>query len=247
MNKNIIKISTLLATSLWASQLLAGSVTIPNTFESGTAASASEVNANFTAVESAVNDNDGRITNDTSNILTNTTNISTNTEAISSAVPQVVLKAANGEYVGRVIGMSHSSMPYVLTDKGYRTKILLGSGQVQEYPDGAYDGVYYESTDCQGDAYVSYTHQRDAFRSVGTVFVPMIDSEAAYNAGLVLYTPSDEPSVVITANSEFNWFESNITCTTLASTTSITGHRALPNVPNITGIQNTAYEGMIIE
>jgi hypothetical protein len=39
----------------------AGDVTIPNTFQSGTPAVAAEVNANFTAVETAVDDNDGRI------------------------------------------------------------------------------------------------------------------------------------------------------------------------------------------
>ncbi len=36
-------------------------ITIPNTFQSGTPAVAAEVNANFTAVESAVDDNDSRI------------------------------------------------------------------------------------------------------------------------------------------------------------------------------------------
>jgi len=39
----------------------AGSVTIPTTFTSGTTAKASEVNANFTAVKTAVDDNDSRI------------------------------------------------------------------------------------------------------------------------------------------------------------------------------------------
>lgn len=40
---------------------LASDVTIPNTFQSGTPAVAAEVNANFTAVETAVDDNDSRI------------------------------------------------------------------------------------------------------------------------------------------------------------------------------------------
>lgn len=53
-------IATLMASSSTA--LLASSVTIPNTFTSGTPALASEVNGNFTAVETAVNDNDSRIT-----------------------------------------------------------------------------------------------------------------------------------------------------------------------------------------
>jgi hypothetical protein len=44
-----------------AGQVLAGSVTIPNSFTSGSAALAAEVNANFDAVKSAVDDNDSRI------------------------------------------------------------------------------------------------------------------------------------------------------------------------------------------
>jgi hypothetical protein len=39
----------------------AGSVTLPNTFQAGTRARAAEVNANFAAVKSAVDDNDARI------------------------------------------------------------------------------------------------------------------------------------------------------------------------------------------
>ncbi len=41
---------------------IAGQVTIPNTFSSGTTISSSEMNDNFDAVETAVNDNDSRIT-----------------------------------------------------------------------------------------------------------------------------------------------------------------------------------------
>lgn len=48
--------------SLTTLSTYADSVTISNTFTSGTAASASEVNQNFTDVKNAVDDNDGRIT-----------------------------------------------------------------------------------------------------------------------------------------------------------------------------------------
>ena len=40
----------------------AASLTVPNTFSSGTPAVAAEVNANFTATKAAVDDNDGRVT-----------------------------------------------------------------------------------------------------------------------------------------------------------------------------------------
>lgn len=45
-----------------AASATASDLTVPNTFTAGTAAVAAEVNANFTAVESAVDDNHGRIT-----------------------------------------------------------------------------------------------------------------------------------------------------------------------------------------
>ena len=44
-----------------ASVVAAGELTVPNQFSNGQATSASEMNANFSAVESAVNDNDQRI------------------------------------------------------------------------------------------------------------------------------------------------------------------------------------------
>ena len=44
-----------------APNVIAGPVTIPNTFTAGTPARAAEVNANFTAVATAVNDNDARV------------------------------------------------------------------------------------------------------------------------------------------------------------------------------------------
>ncbi|PKM43062.1 MAG: hypothetical protein CVV05_16075 [Gammaproteobacteria bacterium HGW-Gammaproteobacteria-1] len=45
-----------------AAPAIASDLTIPNSFTAGTPAVAAEVNANFTAVESAVDDNDSRIT-----------------------------------------------------------------------------------------------------------------------------------------------------------------------------------------
>jgi hypothetical protein len=54
----IICIAVLLSLSVMAS---AGDLTIPNTFTNDTKADAEEVNANFTAVETAVKDNNARI------------------------------------------------------------------------------------------------------------------------------------------------------------------------------------------
>lgn len=66
MKSKARSILTVIASPLWVLALpilvFASQVTIPNTFVSGTVADAGQVNANFTAVKNAVNDNDTRIT-----------------------------------------------------------------------------------------------------------------------------------------------------------------------------------------
>ncbi len=84
-----MKIFVKLITGLVAAMLMVpaawgGSVTIPNTFTSGTPAVAAEVNQNFDAVATAVNDNDSRVTTNTVNINTNTTNIGNNAANIAT-------------------------------------------------------------------------------------------------------------------------------------------------------------------
>jgi hypothetical protein len=64
--------------------VLAGSVTIPNDFEAGTAAVADEVDENFKAVATEVNDNNTRIETNATNISDNDTRITTNTTGIST-------------------------------------------------------------------------------------------------------------------------------------------------------------------
>jgi hypothetical protein len=66
-------IMALLATA--SSAALAASLTVPNSFTAGNTAVAADVNANFTAVKTAVDDNDGRITTNAADIATNATAI----------------------------------------------------------------------------------------------------------------------------------------------------------------------------
>ena len=61
----------------------AADLAIPNTFTAGTTAVAAEVNANFTAVESAVDDNNTNITTNASGISTSASDIATNTANIT--------------------------------------------------------------------------------------------------------------------------------------------------------------------
>ena len=61
MNK-LTKTLVAIATLICASASVASSLSIPNTFSSGAATNAAEMNSNFSAVKAAVDDNDTRIT-----------------------------------------------------------------------------------------------------------------------------------------------------------------------------------------
>lgn len=73
----------------------AGPLTIPNSFVASTPATAASVNQNFTAVETAVDDNDARVTTNTGNIGTNTTNIGTNTGNIGTNTTNIGTNTGN--------------------------------------------------------------------------------------------------------------------------------------------------------
>ncbi len=71
------------------SMIMAGNVTIPNTFTANTTAKAAEVNANFSVVKNAVNDNAADITTNATNISTNSRKIATNETNINNKVSSV--------------------------------------------------------------------------------------------------------------------------------------------------------------
>ncbi len=79
MKKTALYTGIALASAVAVPAAWAGSLTIPNTFTSGTKALASEVNANFSAVKTEVDDNDARITTNAGAIATNKTAIDLNT------------------------------------------------------------------------------------------------------------------------------------------------------------------------
>ena len=72
-----------------SASLIAGSVTIPHSFTANTTAKASEVNENFSAVKTAVDDNNNRIKGNTEDIRTNITNIQTNAANIADAITDI--------------------------------------------------------------------------------------------------------------------------------------------------------------
>ena len=81
LNSSLTSLALILAGSVPA---LADDVTIPNVFQAGTPARAAEVNANFSAVESSVDDNAQDIAANVSEISNVSTGVDTNTQDIDT-------------------------------------------------------------------------------------------------------------------------------------------------------------------
>ena len=158
-----------------------------------------------------------------------------NAKGKPASVP--LLKDANGETVGRVIGMEHVSRPYVLTGQGYRTNFSLPRGWI----DVKEAWVYYDAADCEGKPYVATP------KYVGTIFTPNLAMDAAYEVGKILYVPHDAQSVMVDIKSVYNtWDSENPICDPYVVTGE--GYLAYPNDPTVTGIENTVYPTpMVIE
>ena len=73
----------------------AGDLTIPNAFVGGTPALANEVNDNFTAVETEVDDHNSRITTSETDITTNAAGISSNAAGIAGNTTSISTNASN--------------------------------------------------------------------------------------------------------------------------------------------------------
>lgn len=97
MNK-IIRIHFLALSLSVAMPAAASDLTIPNSFTAGTSAVAAEVNANFTAVETAVDDNDSRITT-LEGTMPGKVDLSGDTMTGDLTVPRIAYSSARTHYV----------------------------------------------------------------------------------------------------------------------------------------------------
>jgi hypothetical protein len=61
MTKKMILLLIAIAGYSWSTAIFAGTLSVPNSFSAGSTTSAADMNSNFSAVETAVNDNDTRI------------------------------------------------------------------------------------------------------------------------------------------------------------------------------------------
>jgi hypothetical protein len=120
------KMKVALSTALvMGATALASSVTLPNTFTPNTPARASEVNANFQAVKSAVDDNHARLTA----VEGTTGTLSTNVTALTSSLNTVTtdLSALTGTVAG------HTSSINTLNTTTWRRTGNTGTNPVNDY------------------------------------------------------------------------------------------------------------------
>jgi hypothetical protein len=149
-----------------------------------------------------------------------------------------ILTDANGVEIGRVIGMERIGRPYVLTDKGYRTLLNLGSTEVAAMVRNTC-AVYYENINCP-KAEVAYLADGS---NVGAVFSPTSDVENAYATGRLMYSSNDAQLVQgIIVKSMFG----DDGCINFEDPPSGDAYPAYLNDPNVTGIDNSPYAGRLI-
>jgi len=111
----------------------ASSVTIPNAFTSGTKAVAAEVNANFSAVKGAVDDNDARVTTNAAGIATNAGDIATNQGNINTNTNNITTNQGNINTNTNNITALQSSSGCPATDSNGNALVQVGSLCVFKY------------------------------------------------------------------------------------------------------------------
>ena len=219
---------------LISSAAMAGPVTIPTTFSSGTPAMAAEVNGNFTAVKTAVDDNDGRITTNASDISANAANITANTNAISGIGSIGVF--VKGVRVGSLLQYPGAFDPItILLPSNYLAVISSnGEGLSPASSSGANHEILYLSNDCSGQAYVNGT-------SLET-FVLYGQGQLYANQGLApltyYYIPAGTPAESLTYNSK------NIGFGCVSESATVELYKTFLNDPNVTGVTASGSEFM---
>lgn len=239
MNKNFLKTLILVTMSLWGSHLIAGSITVPNTFTGGTTASAAEVNANFDAVKSAVDDNDARITENTSDIAANVVNITDNMNAInaiSTSMPNVFV---DGVLVGKLAvypGNNFISAILITLPTGYLAWFDGDNGlYANSFGASEPHEIFYLSGNCIGQAYV----KRESVMPVVVYGMGQLYANSGLDPNTIYYISKNSTLESLTYNSRNNGFG----CT--AETAGATLLKAYTNDSNETGITDNDLIGTI--
>jgi len=191
---------------------VADTLDVPNTFTSGTPARASEVNANFSAAEAAVNDNDSRI--------------SANSAAIAQR-GSVLVYDGNDTELGVLVDINDDQCCIsVATPQGYIFSVKLADASLAGTTNSA-GSLYYESLNCTGTAY-------DLNTPAGFI-VRLYDLSGVVG----LYYASRDS--VATADITFSSASSSEGCVTLSLPFQMEfSWPVLPNDPATTGLSDVA-------
>ena len=194
---------------------------VPNEFQAGEPAKASEVNENFDALEAAVDTN-------AASIETNATAISGNTATIGSlTVNAGVYVFSQGTAIGQFLTASKGANIYVLTDEGFIFQI--GTRSEQNYYLGTENRIYFSETTCSGTAYIVGDYDTQWASALGLVFRadPASPSTFYYTAR------GGQPSL-----ENYGSFTDNNQCYVEAGSDTL--FAVFPNDPLVTGVSNTA-------
>lgn len=142
----------------------AGDLTIPNSFQAGTPARAAEVNANFDAVEVAVDDNAQRVATLETTIGTAGVAVSVNGVVVGRYLAhgtgfiEVDLAASVGvgtELVAEAVNILTTSRIFVLSPTGYSYELLTGDFDHPFLSEGNLDTLvrFFDGSDCTGNTY----------------------------------------------------------------------------------------------
>ncbi len=204
----------------------AGQATIPHNFKSGDAAKASDVNQNFDALETEINDNDTRVSDHETRILSIESQV-------AEANKRVVAVDGNNNELGLVIGDEASALIYILTPEGYSVSInssgSLGSGDT--------NGIVFTDGNCGmsgGSAYISH------FSSNRIITPKSVISTSSFGNPQnqqLFYVPMPGTVVsMITYQSSLS--DPQVGCSIITGTAQ-NAQQVLANDPAVTGIPNT--------
>ena len=243
MKHSIITLTAVIAITV--SGVAVGQTQVPNTFQSGQPARATDVNANFDAVESAIDTNSTRID-------TNETASQNNALSISqiASAGGISVYTQNGVELGKFLAMRRINSPdpviYLLNGKGFVFAVGT-SGDPLDY--GETREIYYSGIDCTGDAYIGQSSQwlSDWGFNVGAIATGIRDGvvtryyteRGGSNIEPIPYQSIQRPNEVDYGTSPIPGCDSR-------SLYAKNGWRAIVNDEAVTGVSNTPPVGPLV-
>jgi hypothetical protein len=212
---------------------------VPHNFQAGMPARAAEVNANFDALEGAIDQNANAISSNAGNITSNTTAIAVNTGNVSDNATAIASLASGGGIavfsqgvsIGRLVFPTNDDF-WLISDKGYWFRVpMIATG---DYLTQA-GGFVYTATDCAGQAYVTGVTDNinDAVMKFGMVFSAPGSDLVGFSA---YYVPRNTGEYI-----EINYSSRRGNNGVCNNENAINyGWAAYPNDEAITGVSDTA-------